>query len=107
MTFVKFHSIPSNSNEDLKTNISDHSIIPQRSYNFSLSKWTNVANTSVPEQRNINILGLFELSTKWGQREEGRSEMAAAYLAIKHVNDHQIVPGYIFKLIANDTKVHN
>ncbi|KAB0798802.1 hypothetical protein PPYR_06682 [Photinus pyralis] len=52
----------------------------------------------------IYILGLFELSTKWGVREEGLSELAAANLAIEHVNKFQILPGYSLKLMANDTK---
>lgn len=54
----------------------------------------------------IYILGLFELSTKWGKRADGYSEMVAAHLAVKHVNDFQILPGYKLKLITNDTKVN-
>ncbi|KAK4887533.1 hypothetical protein RN001_003804 [Aquatica leii] len=54
--------------------------------------------------RDVYILGLFELSTKWGSREEGISELAAARLAINHVNAFKILPGYALKLITNDTK---
>ncbi|EFA01604.1 gamma-aminobutyric acid type B receptor subunit 2 [Tribolium castaneum] len=62
-----------------------------------------------PEIRNktgeiIHILGLFELTTKWGRRPEGLSEIAAAELAIKHVNRFNILPEYTLKLIINDTQ---
>jgi hypothetical protein len=53
----------------------------------------------------IYILGLFELTTKWGKRPEGLSEIAAAELAIKHVNHYNILPDYRLKLIVNDTRV--
>lgn len=55
----------------------------------------------------LHILGLFELSTKWGERVEGLSEIAAAQLAIKHVNDFDVLPDYTLKLLVNDTKVGN
>lgn len=40
-----------------------------------------------------------------GKRPEGLSEMAAAELAIKHVNRFNILPDYTLKLIINDTQV--
>ncbi|RZB39861.1 gamma-aminobutyric acid type B receptor subunit 2, partial [Asbolus verrucosus] len=52
----------------------------------------------------IHVLGLFELTTKWGKRPEGLSEIAAAELAIKHVNHFNILPDYTLKLIINDTR---
>ncbi|KAF5289126.1 hypothetical protein FQA39_LY15228 [Lamprigera yunnana] len=58
----------------------------------------------VNENTQKNKLGLFELSTMWGAREEGFSELAAARLAINHVNNLKILPGYVLKLITNDTK---
>lgn len=55
----------------------------------------------------IYILGLFEFSTAKGLRLEGFSEANAAQLAVKHVNENNVIPGYILKLLVNDTKVRN
>lgn len=57
------------------------------------------------EVRRVSLLGLFELSTRWGERPEGRSELAAARLAVKHVNQRKLLPGYYLHLLTNDTKV--
>lgn len=57
------------------------------------------------KKHDIYILGLFELTTKFGLRPEGRTEVAAAKLAIKHVNNMKILPYYNLKLLINDTKV--
>ncbi|XP_031349958.1 gamma-aminobutyric acid type B receptor subunit 2-like isoform X2 [Photinus pyralis] len=67
-------------------------------------KIPNLMQNGSSSNDDIYILGLFELSTKWGVREEGLSELAAANLAIEHVNEFQILPGYSLKLMANDTK---
>lgn len=72
---------------------------------FNVGKLKSNSKNYENEIKEINILGLFELSTKWGKREEGFSEMAAARLAIEHVNKLAILPGYFLKLITNDTKV--
>ncbi|KAK5644175.1 hypothetical protein RI129_008020 [Pyrocoelia pectoralis] len=64
----------------------------------------NLRNGNDDGNNEIYILGLFELSTKWGKREEGISELTAAELAINHVNKFKILPGYQLKLITNDTK---
>lgn len=53
----------------------------------------------------LYILGLFELSTRWGVRFEGVSEMMAAQLAVNHINNNNILPGYKLELLKNDTKV--
>lgn len=53
----------------------------------------------------IYFLGLFELSTANGDRFEGYSEAKAAELAVQHVNAKNILPGYVLKLLSNDTKV--
>lgn len=55
--------------------------------------------------RTVYFLGLFELSTKWGERRESFSEVSAAKLAVKHVNQLQVLPGYNLSLLINDTKV--
>lgn len=53
----------------------------------------------------VSLLGLFELSTRYGERPEGRSELAAARLAVKHINSRKLLPGYTLELLTNDTQV--
>ncbi|CAH2077063.1 unnamed protein product, partial [Iphiclides podalirius] len=52
----------------------------------------------------VSILGLFELTVGQAPRAEGASELAAAKLAVSHVNRREILPGYKLQLITNDTK---
>ncbi|XP_021704022.1 gamma-aminobutyric acid type B receptor subunit 2 [Aedes aegypti] len=54
--------------------------------------------------REVSILGLFELSTRHGIRKEGYSELAAAQLAVRHINRRGLLLGYTLKLLTNDTK---
>lgn len=58
-------------------------------------------------KRIISLLGLFELSTRDGRRRaEGFSELAAAKLAVQHINKREhLLSGYTLQLITNDTKV--
>jgi hypothetical protein len=53
----------------------------------------------------ITVLGLFDMTTRTGERPEGRSELAAARLAVRHINERQLLAGYQLELIKNDTKV--
>lgn len=53
----------------------------------------------------VSLLGLFELSTRNGVRPEGKSELAAARLAVKHINKQKLLPGYTLELLTNDTQV--
>lgn len=54
----------------------------------------------------VTLLGLFELSTKNdSMRSEGHSELAAARLAVRHINKLHLLPGYRLELVTNDTKV--
>lgn len=54
----------------------------------------------------VSLLGLFELSTKNDSvRPEGHSELAAARLAVRHINAQHLLPGYRLELVTNDTKV--
>ncbi|XP_055636509.1 gamma-aminobutyric acid type B receptor subunit 2 isoform X2 [Toxorhynchites rutilus septentrionalis] len=55
--------------------------------------------------REVSILGLFELSTRHGIRREGYSELAAAQLAVQHINRRGLLLGYTLKLLTNDTEV--
>ncbi|XP_068632581.1 gamma-aminobutyric acid type B receptor subunit 2 [Battus philenor] len=54
--------------------------------------------------RTVSILGLFELTMGQVPRAEGASELAAAKLAVSHINRRAILPGYKLHLITNDTK---
>lgn len=63
------------------------------------------AREVMDDHRVVYILGLFELTTKWGRRLEGESEMAAAKLAVDHVNALNVLPGYSLELLVNDTEV--
>lgn len=53
----------------------------------------------------VSLLGLFELTTQNGIRPEGVSEVYAAELAVKHINNRKILPGYTLELLTNDTRV--
>jgi hypothetical protein len=63
------------------------------------------ANDSPDRLERITVLGLFEMTTRNGERAEGRSELAAARLAVSHINEKRLLPGYQLELITNDTKV--
>ncbi|KAL8607269.1 hypothetical protein ACOMHN_047600 [Nucella lapillus] len=59
-----------------------------------------------PEEKVLYIGGIFELSQN-SHAESARSELDAALLAIRHVNDKQVVPGYRLQLVFNDSKIDN
>lgn len=61
--------------------------------------------SSENQPHSLYILGLFDLSTRWGDRRYGISELLSAQLAVKHVNEYNILPGYILQMLVNDTKV--
>jgi hypothetical protein len=63
------------------------------------------ANDSSHHLERITVLGLFEMTTHAGERAEGHSELAAAHLAVSHINKRRLLPGYQLELITNDTKV--
>ncbi|XP_072377910.1 gamma-aminobutyric acid type B receptor subunit 2 [Diabrotica undecimpunctata] len=66
---------------------------------------TNESNitTSDNDTQKLYILGLFELSTKWGKRLEGSHEMLGAQLAVKHINSLNMLGNYKLELLVNDT----
>lgn len=53
----------------------------------------------------VTILGLFEMSTGAAERPEGRSELAAALLAIRHINQRKLLGEFQLRILTNDTKV--
>jgi hypothetical protein len=69
---------------------------------------TNDKNNSSESEKlaKVSLLGLFELTTHLGvDRWEGKSELAAAKLAVRHINEGGLLPGYSLELITNDTQV--
>lgn len=62
-------------------------------------------NSNGTSDKVVTILGLFELSTQNSERPEGKSELQAALMAVKHVNEANVLEGYRLHLLTNDTKV--
>lgn len=75
----------------------------------SSSSSIDISNSSDSNNTNtkgtVSVLGLFELSTRHGVRPEGYSELAAAQMAVRHINQRGLLPGYTLQLLTNDTKV--
>jgi hypothetical protein len=75
-------------------------------FSWALSKRTvHPAKGPSDHLERITVLGLFEMTTRTGERPEGRSELAAARLAVRHINERQLLAGYQLELVTNDTKV--
>lgn len=66
---------------------------------------TNSADSDVTKPIKVSLLGLFELTSRKGLRMEGRSELAAAELAVRHINEREFLEGYTLELMTNDTQV--
>lgn len=52
-----------------------------------------------------DFLGLFDLTTAANIQKDKVNELAAAQLAVRHVNAFNILPGYKLVLLINDTQV--
>jgi hypothetical protein len=78
-------------------------------FEWARSQNQTFLQASLPRNRvrvgKISVLGLFELTTRWGYRPEGQSELAAAQMAVRHINRRGILPGYQLELLTNDTMV--
>ena len=73
---------------------------------FHFSNKTSIKlRNRLKQNGKVSLLGLFELTTRWGQRPEGQSELAAAQMAVRHINRRGLLPGYTLELITNDTQV--
>lgn len=66
---------------------------------------SGVSKNRAQKLSKVSLLGLFEMTTRMGTRWEGKSELAAAELAVKHINERGLLPGYSLELITNDTQV--
>ncbi|KPI92958.1 Gamma-aminobutyric acid type B receptor subunit 2 [Papilio xuthus] len=82
---------------DISSSSSAHYTSPPRGSEPTL-------NLPESSKRVVSILGLFELTVGDVPRAEGASELAAARLAVSHVNQRELLPGYTLHLITNDTK---
>ncbi|KAL1434779.1 hypothetical protein MTO96_001675 [Rhipicephalus appendiculatus] len=56
------------------------------------------------ERKAVYLLGLFELTGSCEAARGGRAERAAARLAIRHVNERNVVPGHRLEMYYNDTR---
>ncbi|XP_050347272.1 gamma-aminobutyric acid type B receptor subunit 2 [Nymphalis io] len=95
---------------DLFTRVNDSLVHPANLTHPLIKNFTKSTKPSSNDdfQRNtsriVSILGLFELSVGDHPRADGMSELAAAKLAVDHVNRRSLLPGYQLHLITNDTK---
>nr|XP_050038896.2 gamma-aminobutyric acid type B receptor subunit 2-like [Dermacentor andersoni] len=55
-------------------------------------------------RKTVYLLGLFELTGSCEAAKGGRAERAAARLAIRHVNERNVVPGHMLEMYDNDTR---
>lgn len=61
--------------------------------------------TTMSSRRTLYVLGLFELTGPCAAARGGPAERAAARVAIRHVNQRHVIPGYRLEMYDNDTKV--
>ncbi|XP_066965096.1 LOW QUALITY PROTEIN: gamma-aminobutyric acid type B receptor subunit 2 [Macrobrachium rosenbergii] len=59
---------------------------------------------NVKTERLVPILGLFDLTARPDQHLGGASELAAARLALKHINEKGVIPGHRLVMFHNDTQ---
>lgn len=85
------------SNTQIKQNVNS---VFEKSFN-NLKK--NISNNSELSTK-VLILGLFELTSLHGIRNDGYSELASAQMAINHINNRKILP-YTLEIVWNDTRV--
>ncbi|KAK8727207.1 hypothetical protein OTU49_009751, partial [Cherax quadricarinatus] len=65
---------------------------------------TSSSGVATRPERVVPILGLFDLSVRGEPRQGGRAELAAAQLALTHINEQHVIPGYKLVMFHNDTK---
>lgn len=81
-------------------------MVPAITTDNETAKWKGGDSNGTDDDIVVTLLGLFELSTKNNSvRSEGHSELAAARLAVRHINKLHLLPGYRLELVTNDTKV--
>ncbi|XP_017770672.1 PREDICTED: gamma-aminobutyric acid type B receptor subunit 2 isoform X2 [Nicrophorus vespilloides] len=56
------------------------------------------------DDSDLHVLGLFEMTTKHGIRDEGFAEVFAAQMAVDHINRKNLLSGHRIKLLINDTQ---
>ncbi|XP_042863998.1 uncharacterized protein LOC122248198 [Penaeus japonicus] len=78
-------------------------LISSRDLSSTPSAPLTSGTTSKTPLRVVPILGLFDLTARPDQHLGGRSELAAAQLALKHINHQEVIPGHELALFTNDT----
>ncbi|KAH6937312.1 hypothetical protein HPB50_026507 [Hyalomma asiaticum] len=87
-----------------------YDLLPLRNDSASLLEYRepfwplSSADVSDDVRRTVYLLGLFELTGSCEAARGGRAERAAARLAIRHVNERNVVPGYRLEMYDNDTR---
>lgn len=94
---------PEASSKSVKRKSKSQARNPANAPNATVKTLSN--RKAVKKLSKVSLLGLFELTTHLGTRWEGKSELAAAELAVKHINERRLLPGYLLELITNDTQV--
>lgn len=90
------YGIPRELNSDLESF--------KNQFNSEVIRRTSVG-VSGGEKINVTILGLFELTQGLEPRPEGLSELQAARLAVRRINEMEKIPKFRIHLAHNDTKV--
>lgn len=87
-----------------------YDLLPLRNDSASLLEYRepfwplSSADVSDDVRRTVYLLGLFELTGSCEAARGGRAERAAARMAIRHVNERNVVPGYRLEMYDNDTR---
>ncbi len=85
--------------------VTSYAVMTSSSVKEQLCNWRSWKKTNdVAGLKTIYVGGLFEL-TGDVRPDYGCTELAAAYLALQHVNEQRVIPGYQLDIRHNDTRV--
>ncbi|KAK8763309.1 hypothetical protein V5799_034089 [Amblyomma americanum] len=100
------------SSDDEDETVARYDLLPLRNDSAPLLEYREPFETSPPAtaleydvRETLYLLGLFELTGSCEAAKGGRAERAAARLAVRHVNERRVVPGYRLELYDNDTRL--
>lgn len=93
--------------DDILTSSLSYNRVSRAPQNAKRKKIKNAVKNGadVTKPIKVSLLGLFELTSRSGLRMEGKSELAAAELAVRHINERGLLEGYTLELMTNDTQV--
>lgn len=103
--FHEFHTNRKSSPREFRSSLMRRTLTNKSDLSVSGDRVGEINNGT--SDRVVTILGLFELSTGNSERPEGKSELQAALMAVRDVNEANVLEGYRFHLLTNDTKVRN